>query len=372
MDSTNERKKYSSIPCMRFSLLGNLVDFKELCNIDDATTTIINYVYKKSGDSPLLLAARYGHKDLLEFLLRNGVDMEHKNLDGKRALHEACFSGCLKCVEILLEQNVVVDPLKHGDWTPLMIASTHGYVDIVKKLIQYGANVQRLNKDGWNAFHLAARKGHIKVLECLLEDCMTLWDTVSKNGRTPLHTACMHGKAKTVEFLLQSAHYESDMKDSCGTTPFMDASRFNFVDILDLLCRKQNVDFNVVDSIGRNALHVACQSGAVEAVQYLVSECRFSVNHPCQSSLLKPLHIASKEGHIKVVRYLVSFGADVNAIDKSNRTSLHLAAASGKPEVVQYFVDSVNVDCNMLDMNGKIALDLALNFDCKMILSSIS
>ena len=41
--------------------------------------------------------------------------------------------------------------------TPLMLACSKSHIEIVERLLQYGAQVGRLNKDGWNSFHIAAR-----------------------------------------------------------------------------------------------------------------------------------------------------------------------------------------------------------------------
>ena len=38
-----------------------------------------------------------------------------------------------------------------------MLACSKSHIEIVEKLLQYGAQVGRLNKDGWNSFHIAAR-----------------------------------------------------------------------------------------------------------------------------------------------------------------------------------------------------------------------
>ena len=38
-----------------------------------------------------------------------------------------------------------------------MLACSKSHIGIVKKLVEYGAEVTRVNKDGWNSFHIAAR-----------------------------------------------------------------------------------------------------------------------------------------------------------------------------------------------------------------------
>ena len=113
-----DKRTYRSIPCLRHALEGNLQGFVKVAETSgsEAPNSVVNYTYSKSGDTPLILAAKYGHEDLLLYILKNGGDLEHRNNNGKRALHEAAHSGSHECVEALLEAGAQVDVLKRADW----------------------------------------------------------------------------------------------------------------------------------------------------------------------------------------------------------------------------------------------------------------
>ena len=71
----------------------------------------------RHGDTPLLLAAKHGYIDILRTIYENfSVSLEHCNIDGKRALHEAAQNGRTECVQYLIEAGSSVDPLKKADW----------------------------------------------------------------------------------------------------------------------------------------------------------------------------------------------------------------------------------------------------------------
>lgn len=72
-----------------------------------------------------------------------------------------------------------------------MMACTRSNLDVIKDLIEHGANPLLKNKDGWNCFHIASREGHPQVIRYLLAVAPSSWDTESKIKRTPLHTAGM-------------------------------------------------------------------------------------------------------------------------------------------------------------------------------------
>ncbi|XP_071659652.1 ankyrin repeat domain-containing protein 16 isoform X2 [Patagioenas fasciata] len=149
-----------------------------------------NRRYGRSGDTLLHHAARYGHRDVLVYLVETlGMDIEVFNSDYKRPLHEAASMGYGECVSYLLERGASVDCLKKADWTPLMMACTRKNLEVIKALVEHGANPLLKNKDGWNCFHIASREGHPQVLRYLLDVSPSCWDTESTIKRTPLHTA---------------------------------------------------------------------------------------------------------------------------------------------------------------------------------------
>ena len=78
---------------------------------------ILSWKHPRSGETCLLLCARYGHIDILRCLVEEyNESLEQWNNDGKRALHEAALGGHLECVKYLISRNVEIDCLKRADW----------------------------------------------------------------------------------------------------------------------------------------------------------------------------------------------------------------------------------------------------------------
>uniref|UniRef100_A0A8C3BCL1 Ankyrin repeat domain-containing protein 16 n=1 Tax=Cairina moschata TaxID=8855 RepID=A0A8C3BCL1_CAIMO len=343
----------------------------------------------RSGDSLLHLAARHGHLHLLAWLLEElELDVEVANGDYKRPLHEAASAGHGECVSYLLAKGACVDALKRGDWTPLMMACTRQNLEVIKDLVEHGANPLLKNKDGWNCFHIASREGHGQVLGYLLAASPSSWDTESTTRRTPLHTAvqlcrdqggwepspgsrgaslvlphlkgkerlepwrrcfnykqksaafpvkppgpppcttkAMHGCRDAVELLLERCGYKPDSRDNCGVTPFMDALQHGHVDIARLLLEKHGACPTAVDALGAQALHRAAVTAQDGAIRFLVAELGVGVNERATTLRLTALHYAAKEGHTDTIRTLLSLGADLEAKDGKGRSALHAACA---------------------------------------------
>jgi len=346
------------IPVMKAVINNDIITVSEL--IADEPS-IVNFVYKKSHDSVLLIAARYRRVEILQLLIDHGADVEHRNVNLKRALHEASGSGCVQCVRHLLRRGRAnVDALKHADWTPLMIACTKGHLDVIEELVASGADVTRVNKDGWNCFHLACRESNEAVLKYLTTIDGNLWRQKSKNGRTPLHTACMHGRYEVVEYLLKCFSYPKDEKDSCGSTPLIDSIRFGHVEVAKLLISQNKCDVMESDNLGRHIIHIAAHSGQLDSLKYVVDQLQLDVNLYCVGSASKPLHFASKEGHVDCVAYLLQRGGRVNDVDSNGRTALHLSAAANKVDVVRLLVDVYHADRSVVDVKGITAFHYAM------------
>ncbi|NXW52321.1 ANR16 protein, partial [Nyctiprogne leucopyga] len=203
--------------------------------------------------------------------------------------------------------------------TPLMMACTRRNLEVIKALVEHGANPLLKNKDGWNCFHIASREGHPEILQYLLAVSPSSWDTESKIKRTPLHTAAANNSVLAFVFSPR-CQYKPDSRDKCGVTPFMDAIQNGHVNIARLLLEKHQACPTAVDALGAQPLHRAAVTAQDEAIQFLVSELGVDVNERVTTLQLTALHYAAKEGHVHTIQTLLSLGADVQAKDGKNRS----------------------------------------------------
>ncbi|NXW85436.1 ANR16 protein, partial [Alopecoenas beccarii] len=316
-----------------------------------------NWRYGRSGDTLLHHAARYGHRDVLAYLVETlGMDVEVFNSDYKRPLHEAASMGYGECVSYLLERGASVDCLKKADWTPLMMACTRKNLEVIKALVEHGANPLLKNKDGWNCFHIASREGHPQVLRYLLDVSPSSWDTESTIKRTPLHTAAANNSVQA--FLVSPrCQYKPDSRDKCGVTPFMDAIQNGHVNIARLLLEKHQACPTAVDALGAQALHRAAVTAQDEAIRFLISELGIDVNERATDVQLTALHYAAKEGHTHTIQTLLSLGADVHTKDGKNRSALHAACAGQQADAARILLSAGLQDAP--DGTGTLARQLA-------------
>lgn len=282
---------------VKFTQEGQLSSLEKLIALGGsvAVQTASSKHFGRSGDTLLHYAARHGHLDIVEYLIKRlGLDVEVCNNDYKRPLHEAASMGHKACVVYLLHEGAKVDCLKRADWTPLMMACTRRNLDVIQELLSHGADPQLRNKDGWNSLHIACREGDPVVVQHLLLAAPDVWRTESNTHRTPLHTAAMHGCEEVVRILLDRCSYSPDSTDSCGVTPLMDAVRSGHISVARLLIEKHQASPTAADILGAQSVHHVAVTGQDKALRFLVQGLSVDVNQRATDIQLTALHYAAK------------------------------------------------------------------------------
>ena len=115
-----------------------------------------------NGEQPLQLAAWNGHMEAVKWLLANGAAL---NRDGPYwgALHYAVFNGHVELAKDLIARGAHVNARSPNGSTPLMMAAREGREDMIKPLLEAGADPRSQNDWGDNALTMAMRYDHYRV-----------------------------------------------------------------------------------------------------------------------------------------------------------------------------------------------------------------
>jgi uncharacterized protein len=125
--------------------------------------------HSPDGFPVFALAAVFGHREIAEYLLRNGADVNAMatNGSGYTALTGTATNGLTEFVAWLLANGANPNHRYGPGYTPLLAAAANGRLDTVKVLLEHGADLHAATNDGQTAASLAEGRGHMQVVEFL-------------------------------------------------------------------------------------------------------------------------------------------------------------------------------------------------------------
>ncbi|KAG5868555.1 hypothetical protein JTB14_019499 [Gonioctena quinquepunctata] len=342
----------------------------------DVVQHLIQYVKDQKGEAK---AAAYVNEvndsdesalhyvDVVRLLLENGADVKLQTRQHESAFHYVALAGNNDVLMEMISHMSTTDAQKGlnrqnvNGWTPLLIASRKGHIDLVNNLLANHARVDVFDLEGRSALHLAAEQGYLPVCDSLLTHKAFI-NSKSRNGRTALHLAAMNGYVHLVQFLIKDHNAVIDILTLKKQTPLHLAAAAGQIEVCKLLL-ELGADIDATDEHGQKPIHDACQNNHSEVAKLFLQE------HP---SLVMATtkdgntcaHIAAAKGSVTVIEELMKFDRQgvISARNKmTDATPLQMAAEGGHADVVKALV---RAGANITDENkgGFTAVHLAAQY----------
>lgn len=277
--------------------------------------------------------AKGGHLAAVKALLsENPTLVDSVDDRGSTPLHSACHGGNLDVVKFLLEKGANIEAVNAGGFTPLQLAAYGGHRQVVELLLDRGAKPNVTNDQmQMAALDFALLKeiqaGKLSVAPLLIENGAE-FDVNKRNrfGYSPLDMAIVFGSTEPAKYLIGlGADVNSVRLD--GNTPLINAIKRGRPEIAKLLIEK-HVDVNAPDNEGNPPIRWAVEKGLSEVVALLLAN-RTRLDFIDKREGRTLLHIAALKGYKDLVDILLVKGLDVNAEDNLQRTPLYYAAKYG-------------------------------------------
>ncbi|XP_063611919.1 serine/threonine-protein kinase TNNI3K-like isoform X1 [Penaeus indicus] len=208
-------------------------------------------------------------------------------------------------VRILLQKGADPTIICKNGFSPLHIASYKGDVDLVRLLLEKCSHLDHTGAGSVTALHISCMAGHLEVTRALAQRGANIEarDAVSFS---PLHIACLFGNESVVEYLL-SRGVDVNIAGSVGDRPLHLSSTFGYYKVVQMLLKK-GARVRIQDEEGNTALHCCVRNGHSNILNLLLQPQFRSDAHITNVYLDTPLHVACYHGWFECAKALLTYG----------------------------------------------------------------
>ncbi len=228
----------------------------------------------------------------------------------KNDLHSACFNEDIQLVkQFLIDIKPTVLNKKLTDYssaingTPLHIACEKENIEIIKLLVEAGADLEIKNVGRETALSIVVKKNNIKLTNYLIEQDADI-NAKGANGMLPIHFACAYGGKEVINLLL-SKGADINVLDSLKSS------------LLDYTTNLRGGNIEATTTLIENGINTdyyakafkeACWRNNLEIAKLLLDK---GVDYKSQTTAKSELLFwICTLGHLEIVELLLGLGVD--------------------------------------------------------------
>ncbi|XP_067654331.1 uncharacterized protein [Haliotis asinina] len=289
---------------------------------------------KRTGNTPLIWAAKKGHTKIVQLLLKHGADPTLRNYEGQvavevasasiktiildsvekttesshRLLLQAAWQGNIKIVRKLLQENKVKDVNCQNaeGLTPLLLATrdsqlferlslqlnrSYSPVEVIQELLAYRADIHASDSDEKTCLHYASHSRATlaqSLVDVLIREGSEL-ELRDKRHFMPIHWASHSGNTNVVVALLDGGS-EVNSRGFAGLTP-LHITAHNDHNKTAVALLERGADVTVTDDRGLTAVDLA----KTRKMKTTLKEAWAEQTHKKQTTTLAPVRAPSRD-----------------------------------------------------------------------------
>ncbi|TVY81572.1 putative ankyrin repeat protein [Lachnellula suecica] len=228
--------------------------------------------------------------------LSGNITSTHWQSSPSIALWAAAYFGLEDAAQLLLAEGADVNCKMNGE-TALYVASTEGFVGVVRKLLDAGSDVELTGGSRGTALSTAAYHGHNEIIRLLIPRSFPWW----RHG-TALKEAIDGGKPGTVTLLLENG---ADISSPYGTGDNLARAIFNGSESLVRIFIDRGVTIDPC-----RAMEVAAGQGHLDLVRSLIA--KLGKGTEAKSWVQSGVGAAAGGDHIEIVTQLLQVRSDID------------------------------------------------------------
>jgi ankyrin repeat protein len=334
-------------------------------------------VQNNAGNTALLLAISF-RTDTAAALIQHGANVNLATKTGETPLMAAAKTASLHLVKLLLDHGADVQArTKKGETAVHFAAGFYGYdfdqaraaenrqnpIRILSLLEENGANLKTVTANAESALHFAADTGRAGTLRDLLERGLDS-GLADKNGDTPLHFAIRSHTEDKLEKTKLLVGSDLNAANRNGDSPLLVAAAAMEGPICRLLL-DNGASADAVNTKGETPLLLATSSfnrqyvepnDYVEIIRAFVT--RTSKIDNRDGGGMTAAMWSSASNSLKALDAILNKGADIHARSKDGRTCLMWAASANATDTIRLLIDR-GAYISDKDNNGRTAADWA-------------
>ena len=181
-------------------------------------------------------------------LLVETTTIEKLNNSGTSPLYTACCKGATECVRLLLEMGVDPNIFTEIGKEPLIASIDGGFFgrntnqkEVVKMLIDAGADINLKSSYGNQAIHIAARHGSKEIMSLLIKKGADLnaLNAERSDQLAPIHIATKNGHSEVFKLLVENGA-DIDLQTGKGTSCLDIAAKEGKKKMIELISLMKN------------------------------------------------------------------------------------------------------------------------------------
>jgi ankyrin repeat protein/L-ascorbate metabolism protein UlaG (beta-lactamase superfamily) len=284
-----------------------------------------------------------GRKNMIKktiiFLIGTGLSPVFFGYTGSeyaQDIHCVVAQGDLVNVKRMIENipELIHQKDKESGATPLHVAAASGHLEIARFLLSKGASADAKNNRGETPFLLAIVNGRKEMTHFLIKEGIDIYGK-SGDGGTYLQAACATSQIEIVEYLL-SCGFDPNLPDMYNVPHIFMPIYLNNPEIAKIFI-KYGADTGAVRFDGVSVAEAAIEFGETEILDLLVKDhSDLKRKNPRSGRTL--LHIAAVRGQKDIVELFLKRGAEIDAVDRLNKTPLDYAERFGHDDVVESLI----------------------------------
>jgi len=361
----NAKNSWGHTPLMYASEAGNLLAVQYLLQHGA-------HINEKNnrGDSPVLLACKANHIKVMEFLIINGADILEIGQEGRTLIMYAAMKKDIRYLNSIFEADIyqnqkgleecekvnkpyVIRNINATDqmgFTALMHAVINGNKEIVKCLLDNGADITIKNKRGQTAAFFAINSSNKEIVKLLIRSDPDLINNKDELGAKLLLFGVKKGNLEIVELLLELGA-NVDHTNSKGETALFHAIKICDDEVAIQLMNK-GANVNAQDMNGDTPVMIAVRLDVFESC-YMT---KILIEHGADILMRNndgetPLHMSLRKPKTVVLRFLIAHGADMDEENFQGETPLMYAIKIQNFEGFEILIDR-GADINYRNSRG--------------------